>query len=564
MLIMMLGHNVLAADSHDTLRLIFWQAPTVLNPYISGADKDLNVCRLFYEPLATFDKDGQLVPVLAAEVPSLENGGVAPDGKSVVWKLKPGVTWSDGHPFTAEDVKFTYEFIINPKTESQSVRFYRTIDHVEIIDELTVKIHFNVINPEWFDMFVGKHGTIIPRHIFEPYIADIQNAPANMKPVGTGPYRLISFNTEDMLLIGEDLINTVKLISEPNPLFREQDKPYFQRLEIHGGGDAKTAARAVLVDGIADYAWNLQVEATTLSTMTQAGQGKIVVIPKPYVEKILVNQTDPNRETETGERSSLRFPHPFFRDKRIRQALAHAIPREQIALLYGKTATPTTNELVAPPVYNSPNTAQLYPFDLKRAVDLLDQAGWIDSDGDGIRDKDGVKMHILFQTSVNPIRQQTQRIVKETLMSIGIEVELKVVDASVFFPPDPANPNNTQHFYADLQEYYTGTNTPAVRGYMKKWTCDQIPQQSNNWSVSNNSRWCNPSYDALYEQTATELNPEKRREIFIRMNDILIEDVGIIPLVRRAVLSGISNTLTGIDFTPWDADTWNIQDWRRQ
>jgi peptide/nickel transport system substrate-binding protein len=219
---------------------------------------------------------------------------------------------------------------------------------------------------------------------------------------------------------------------------------------------------------------------------------------------------------------------------------------------------------VAPPVYNSPNTARLYPFDLKRAVDLLDQAGWIDSDGDGIRDKNGVKMHILFQTSVNPIRQQTQRIVKETLMSIGIEVELKVVDASIFFPPDPANPNNTQHFYADLQEYYTGTNTPAVRGYMKKWTCDQIPQQSNNWSVSNNSRWCNPSYDALYEQTATELNPEKRREIFIQMNDILIEDVGIIPLVRRAVLSGISNTLTGIDFTPWDADTWNIQDWRRQ
>ncbi len=391
-----------------------------------------------------------------------------------------------------------------------------------------------------------------------------QDAAAVGKPVGTGPYRLVSFKTEDMLLIGEDLISTVKLVLEPNPLYREREQLFFRKIEIHGGGDTLTAARAVLVNGVSDYAWNLQVDAETLKTISGKGKGRIEVIPKPYVEKIFLNQTDPNRETETGERSCLRFPHPFFKDKRVRQALAHSIPREKITMLYGHAAAPTTNDLVAPPGYNSPNTVRLYPFDLKRAAGLLDQSGWTDSDGDGIRDKDGEKMHILFQTSVNPIRQQTQRIVKETLKSIGIEVELKVVDASIFFPPDPANPNNAQHFLADLQEYYTGANTPAVRGYMKKWTCDQIPQQSNNWAFTNNGRWCNPEYDKLYKRTASEMDPEKRRDLFIRMNDILIEDVAIIPLVRRSVLSATSNTLTGIDFTPWDTDTWKIKDWRRK
>jgi peptide/nickel transport system substrate-binding protein len=375
---------------------------------------------------------------------------------------------------------------------------------------------------------------------------------------------MVEFNIEDTILIGDDVVKIVKIMYEPNPFFREEGKPYFTRVELQGGGDATTAARAVLVEGSVDFAWNLQVDHNTMMAMQAKRKGKVVFTPGPYVERILLNFTDPNQTIETDERSSLRFPHPFFNDKKVRRAFAHAIDREAIAALYGDSARLTTNVLVSPAVYNSPNTANLYPFDLERAAALLDEAGWIDTNGDGVRDKGGITMHVLFQTSVNPIRQKTQQIVKEALESLGVDVELKMIDASIFFSNDPSNDNNFQKFYADLQEYYTGNTTPDPGIHMGWWTCAQVAQQANKWSYRNLARWCNPEYDVLYEQVSTEVAPKKRRNLFIRLNDLLIEEVVLIPLVNRTVPKGISNTLEGIEFTPWDSDTWNIQDWRRK
>jgi peptide/nickel transport system substrate-binding protein len=277
----------------------------------------------------------------------------------------------------------------------------------------------------------------------------------------------------------------------------------------------------------------------------------------------MLNRTDPNQETESGERSNIQFPHPLFSDKGVRQAFAHAIDRETIAALYGHNASPTTNYLVGPSIYNSPNTSGLYDFDLARAADLLDEAGWVDTDQDGIRDKEGVKMSVVFQTTLNPVRQQTQEIVKQTLESLGVEVELKVIDASVFFDPDPSNTNNAWHFHADMQEYFAGSAfDPGV--YMRIRTCSEIPQQANDWTGLNIARWCNPEYDALYEQSTVELDPERRRQLFILMNDLLIEDVALIPLVNLFVSSGVGHTLEGVELTPWDSHMWNVKDWRRE
>ncbi len=536
----------------DTLKLLYWQAPTILNPHLSTGFKDSEASRITLEPLASFDNDGNMVLFLAAEEPTLDNGGVAADGKSVTWKLKQGVKWSDGTPFTAADVKFTHEFITNSDVGSTTAGTYEVIDNVEVVDDYTVKINFKEVNPAWFLVFMGTEGMILPQHIFANFNGpNGREAPGNLKPVGTGPYQVVEFKPGDVV------------VYEPNPNFRGPEKVSFQRVELKGGGDATSAARAVLQTGDADFANNLQVEKTILQELEGAGKGTVVANFGALSERILINYTDPNKATSEGERSSVQFPHPFFKDKEIRQAFALAMDRDTIGQqLYGSTGKATANILVAPPQYNSLNTS--YELNLEKAAALLDTAGWQDSNNNGIRDKDGVEMKVVFQTSVNPLRQKTQAVVKQGLQSLGIDVELKSVDASVFFSSDPANNDTVEHFYADLEMYTTGNTNPDPGAYMKTYTCKEIPQKKNSWSGQNHGRYCNEEYDRLWEESTTELDPEKRRQLFIQMNDILIEDAAVIPLVHRANVVGVNNSLMGVDLTPWDLRTWNIVDWNRR
>jgi peptide/nickel transport system substrate-binding protein len=155
------------------------------------------------------------------------------------------------------------------------------------------------------------------------------------------------------------------------------------------------------------------VEDKTLAEMEAKGNGKGKVMPLfgSYVERLMINFTDPNKETAEGERSSRDFPHPFLTDLQVRRALALAVDRPSIAALYGRTGRPTANILVSPSSYASSDTS--YKFDLAEAAALLDQAGWKDSDGNGVRDKDGVELAVVYQTSINPVRQQTQDIIKK-------------------------------------------------------------------------------------------------------------------------------------------------------
>lgn len=541
-----------AAGAPDTLRMLSWQAPTILNPHLARGSKDYLAARVTYEPLASYNKDTSLVPFLAAEIPTQENGGLASDGKSVTWKLKKNVAWSDGVPFTADDVLFTYEFIINPDTAATSRAQYDMVEKVEVLDDYTVKVTFKDVNPAWALPFVGPRGLIIPRHVFEGYEgAAILEAPANLKPVGTGPYQVVEFIPGDVV------------IYEPNAYFREKGKPFFSRVELKGGGDATSAARAVLQTGDVDYANNLQVEIEILNELQNADMGKLVTVSRPLVEHVLLNLTDPNKETEDGERSSTRFPHLFFSDKRVRQAFAYAIDRETIATrLYGPNGAVTNNILVEPAIYRSPNTSS--EFNLDKAAALLDEAGWKDSDGDGIRDKDGVAMHVLFQTATGSVRQKTQEIIKQSLESLGVSVDLKSIDPAIFFDNDPANTETYSHFYADMQMFTIPYDSPDPGAYMQGWICDEVAQKANEWKKNNVERWCNPAYDTLYEQSQREVDSGKRQQLFIQMNDMLIDDVVIVPIVHRQRVSGVSNHLDGVELTPWDEDVWNIGDWKRK
>ncbi len=549
----------------DTLRILDWEAPTILNPHLSRSTKDHLVCRITYEPLASFDKDGNLIPILATEVPSLENGGLAAGGKSVIWKLKKGVKWSDGELFTADDVLFTYQFISNPEVKSPSVAIFSEVESVQVIDPYTVKVNFKDVNPAWVLPFVGIEGAIIPQHIFTVYNgANAREAPANTLPVGTGPYRVIppGIEPQEVFLLDAQLVETNKIVFEPNPYFRETDKPFFTRVEWRGGGTVEEAVRLVMQTGEIDYACSVGgLAPEELAKLKQVNQGRFVAIFGANIERVLLNRTDPNRETEDGERSSLKFSHPFFSDKKVRQAFAHAIDKEIIAKLYGLSGRPTTNNLAAPPQYASPD--MFYEFNLDKAKALLDEAGWIDTNGDNIRDNNGIKLKVVYQAYANRIVQQTQQIIKKTLESIGIEVELKIVDSSIMFGSPLDNPNCVRRFNADMEEFSRRSVNPDPGAYMGLWTCSQIPQKVNNWAGANYERWCSPEYDALYQQSITELDPEKRRQLFIQMNNLQIEDVVMIPIVHRAEVGAVSRTIEGVDLTPWDKDTWNIKDWRR-
>src|SRR5436190_9047182 len=227
-------YKPIRAGGGGALRTLFWQAPTLLNPHFAVGAKDVEGAGIFYEPLASWDPDGNLVPMLAAEIPDMENGGVAADGMSVIWKLKQGVQWHDGQPFTADDVVFNWEYASDPATAATTIGSYQDVE-VEKVDSFTVRVRFKKPTPFW----AGRaNGLIIPKHLFEPYKgANSREAPANLKPVGTGPYRFVEFKPGDLVK------------GERNPSYHLPNRPYFDTIEMKGGGDAVSAASAVLPKG---------------------------------------------------------------------------------------------------------------------------------------------------------------------------------------------------------------------------------------------------------------------------------------------------------------------------
>lgn len=534
-----------------TLKLLWWQAPTILNPHLAQGTKDFDAAAVVLEPLADVDINAQLVPKLAAEIPSLENGGVAEDGRSVTWRLKEGVVWSDGEPFTSADVKFTYDYVINEQTTATTVGNYRIIESIETPDEHTVVIHFNNPTPGWFNVFVGPYGMILPEHVLRDFVGDqARNAPFNLKPVGTGPFKVDDFRPGDVVLYSV------------NESYREEGKPFFAQVELKGGGDASSAARAAIQTGEVDYAWNLQVQEQVLASLEEGGQGIASVTPGVSVERILVNQSDPRTEVN-GERSHLGTPHPWQADLAVRQAYALAVQRDLIATqLYGRGGEATSNILVAPPKFVSQNTS--WRFDLEEAGRLLDDAGWVRGP-DGIRARDGVRMEIVYQTTVNPVRQQTQEIVKAAFEELGISVQLKSIEAGVFFSSEAGNPDTAAHFYADLEMFTNNPSSPYPLDYMVSWWGDpsNIAQKDNNWSGNNYERWQNEEYDELYQQASTELDEQRQIELMTRMNDLVVNNVAVIPQIQRNNVQGQAKNLSGLELSPWTSDLWNIANWVR-
>ena len=532
------------------LKTLWWQAPTLLNPHFATGTKDQEASRIFYEPLAAFDPDGNVVPVLAAELPSVHNGGLAADLTWVTWRLKKGVTWHDGKPFTADDVVFNYEFVSDPATAAVTGGSYAEIAKIEKLDSHTVKLTFSRPQPFWSDAFCGVRGMIIPKHVFEPFKgAKSRESPANLKPVGTGPYRFVDFKPGDIVR------------GELNASYHVPNRPFFEAIEMKGGGDAVSAARAVLQTGEYDYAWNLQVEDDILLRMEQGGKGRVNIWPTGNPEHIQCNVTDPWTEVD-GERSHIKTTHPTLSDPAVRQALNLLVDRGAVQeQIYGRQGQTSANFLNAPSRFHSKNTR--WEFNIDKANQVLDAAAW-KRGADGVRAKDGKRLKFLYQTSINAPRQKTQAIVKQAAAKAGIEIEIKSVVASVFFSSDAANPDTYPHFYSDLQMYNTTMTAPDPQPFMRQFCSWEAAQKANKWQGRNITRFRNEEYDRAYRAAEGEVDPVKRAALFIKMNDILIQNVVVIPVLWRNGASGSNLRLRGMDLTGWDGTLWRLPYWYKE
>jgi peptide/nickel transport system substrate-binding protein len=529
------------------LRVLWWQAPTLLNPHFATGTKDQDGARIFFEPLAGYDPDGNLVPVLAADIPTVDNGGLGRDGTWVVWNLKKGVQWHDGKPFTADDVVFNWEYAADPATAAVTVGSYRDIDRVERLNDHAVKVVFKQPTPYWYEAFCQNSG-LIPKHLFDAYRGGrSREAPANLKPVGTGPYKFVDFRPGDIVR------------AEINAGYHVPNRPFFDTIEMKGGGDAASAARAVLQTGEYDFAWNMQVEDDVLRRLEQGGKGRAEIYPTGGIEHIQCNFTDPHREVD-GERSSLKTTHPTLSDPAVRQALATLIDRAAIhEQIYGRGGQATANYLNAPSRYSSRNSR--WEFNVDRANQILDAAGW-KRGADGVRAKDGKRLKFLYQTSTNAPRQKTQAIVKQACAKAGIEIEIKSVVASVFFASDPANPDTYPHFYADLQMYNTSTGVDPLWG-MRVFIAHEVATRENKWSGRNVTRWRSEEYDRLWKSAETEMDPVKRAAQFIRMNDMVVQNGVVIPVNWRNGVAAAGSRLRGMDLTGWDSNLWRLPFWHK-
>ncbi|HET8524480.1 MAG TPA: peptide ABC transporter substrate-binding protein [Thermomicrobiales bacterium] len=541
----------------DELKILQWQAPTHMSPHTSNGTKDYLAACLVLEPLMNFTPDARLIPNLITDIPTFDNGLLAKDLKSVTYKLVDGIVWSDGEAFTSKDVKFTWQWIVEPSNNSTSIGVYDVIDSIDTPDDLTAVVHFKEPQIAWYSVHAGTtYGPVYPGHLwdFDPKKPNVIDT-FRTAPIGTGPYKVDSFKPGD------------QGIYSINEKYREPNKPFFSKVNLKGGGEAVQAARAVLQTGEWDYAWNLQVEPTILHDLAKAGKGKLEVIPGTSDERIMINFSDPNKEVD-GQRSHFGTPHPFLTDKAVRQALNVSCDRDTISKQFyegppGEPANP--NALVGIPSMESHNTS--YEFNVDKAKQILEDAGW-KLNNNGVREKDGIELKVSYVTSINQVRQKTQQVIKQAWESMGIKVQLKQVDAGTYFDSGAGNEQTIYHFYNDLEMYTNNPASPYPTSFMKSWYAgpngDNIAQKENGWSGLNESRYSNPDYDKLIEAAETETDAEKGAQLFIQMNDLLVNDVAVMPLVQRAADKyAISNRLNNdnVGLGPWENNYWNVANW---
>ena len=431
---------------------------------------------------------------------------------------------------------------------------------VDAVDERTVTIRFDGPTSFPYDPFVSHLSPVLQAAQFADCLGEAAAGctDANLGPIGTGPYLVSDFRANGTILY------------RFNPHYRgvESGLPYFGEVILKGGGTAEAAARSVLELNQADYAWNLQIEPEVHASISEGGGGTVVSAFTTLVERLMMNQTnpDPTLGDLRSEYADGANPHPFLTDPVVGRALSLAIDRDTLVRTgYGEQAgRPTCNVWPAPPAQASTNNDECLVQNMDLAKQILDDAGIVDSDGDGVREREGVPLKILFQTATNSVRQTTQELIKGWWAELGVETQLKHVDPKVFFGDDVTNPDTVGKFYADVQMYANSGSSVDPESYLGSWVTLEIAGAANSFLGSNVQRFQSDEYDRLFAELQNTVDMERRNQITIALNDLLVGNYSIIPLVHRGFVSAHSNDIEGVWMNAWDSELWNFETWKRR
>jgi peptide/nickel transport system substrate-binding protein len=509
------------------------QEPILLNTILGSQTVTNIVTETVVEGFLTGNPDGSYLPVLAEEVPSEDNGGVSADGTTITWKLKKGVTWSDGKPFTSKDALFTYRVYMDKSNPIPIRAGWSDIASVETPDDHTVVVHYSKLYAAFKEHFLR----ILPEHVLNGETA-IEKKDYNRAPVGTGPFKFKSWTSGDNITL------------ERNPNYRESGKPYLDGLIFKIVPSREASIQAFKVGEI-DALWNLsESNIPEFQAMTDA-----VIEPTPSnrVERLVLNASC-NSGPRQGDPEC---PHPVLGDLRVRQALEMAIDKKALVdkLLFGKT---TVASSVIPLGWYAP-TLPTSEYNPDKAKQLMEQAGWKPG-SDGIRVKDGVRARLEFGTTTGDrLREQTQQVIQELLRGIGIEVEIKNSPSAVLLGNWQDNAPRARGNF-DILMWTTNADLEPQRHLVSYFGGDQIPTDQSR-SGRNYHRIIDPELDKAFELANSTSQQATRKAAYKTAAERINAGKGHVVLYNRLEIDGFKKHLKGHAVNVWDYMAWDTQNW---
>ena len=524
--------------------LIIPEEPATLNQYLAVAAIVRQVADAVSSGLTTVDAAGEFVPVLAAELPTVENGGVSTDYKTVTWQLKPNLQWSDGKPITADDIKFTWEAVAHPDSGAVLAVGFELIETIDTPDALTAVVHYKAINQAYLQQFMFG---LLPRHATgEPQ--EMLNWAWNRAPVTAGPYVVSEWNS------GESIVMT------RNPHYYLPGQPYLQRLIFKIVPDPG-AQVAMMAQGEAQVQlWPGDPKAVYDPQV--AGQATLQEIPGQWHMALRFNLSKPF-DDDPGATP----PHPILGDLRVRQAIAQAIDYDTLL----NDVNPGTFPATSPFAYGwyKCDIARKFNFNVAKANALLDEAGW-PLGNDGIRiakgakyAEDGTRLSLQMEgyTAFPPLEKLEQALV-EMFKAVGIEVTIQNDDFSIIFGSFAENaPRKTGNF--DMLIYDGSLPIEPQASIFNSFHSSEIP--STKQPEGNNFlRWVNPEADKLIEAAGNTVEIAKRQAAYCKLGELLTTDLPQISIFLFTEGYGAADRLSGYQVNMWGSLTWDVQNWKME
>jgi peptide/nickel transport system substrate-binding protein len=521
-----------AAAEGGTIVVGEWQEPKgLIWPIFYEAHTSAIVDSMFYKPIA-LDANDELTPQMLAEIPTIENGGISEDGTVITLNFREGFSWHDGQPVTSEDFAFTWQFIMDPATAAQTTAGWNKIASVETPDATTAIVTLE----EPYVPFVPTTLTfpILPKHALEG-VADPGSSDYARAPVGNGPFRFVEWVPGDRLVV------------EANP-----DAPTPPKLDeiIFKFVPDLNSMVALVRTGDIDVAWDYR--ETQIPELEKMESVEAVLIPGLAIERYYFNLRNPENLDE---------PHPIFNDLNVRRAVAMGMDRftavEGVLQGYGQVAV---TELDNSPWFNE--ALEPIPYDPESAAQMLEEAGWIDEDGDGIREKDGVRLSFRHSTtSGNQVRENLQVLFQQNLADIGVELVIDNYPSATLFGGCGDNGVfGTSDF--DMMGF---TNQPVSIDLAQEWSdfflsssikdCETNPAGTNSWGYNS------PEADAALSCAVNELDPEARLECIMDAQQILYDDMIALYVYDRVDVYSVSDRVGGVAPTVFGGHSWNYADW---